>query len=89
MVTDVDRSSLAFVTAEMERRFELSRTRSGDITSYNNASRDGHLALVVVIDELAELMAWHRASRKTLFVLPTARATGIHLIVAHQRPSVT
>ncbi len=84
--------------AEMERRLEL-LTRAGvrDLKEYRERHKQGHPAaeeplsyIVVVIDELADLML---ASAKEVEdpiqrISQMARAVGIHLIVATQRPSV-
>lgn len=86
---------LRWVVAEMQRRYKLLEAeRVRDLESYNrkaNRREDAeHLPrIVVLIDELADLMmstAEHTES--TLVRLAQmARATGIHLVVATQRPS--
>jgi S-DNA-T family DNA segregation ATPase FtsK/SpoIIIE len=76
---------------EMERRFEtLAKAGKRDILSYNKSSSEPLPYIVFIIDELADLMA---ASGKEIEagiirIAQMARAVGIHLIVATQRPSV-
>ena len=86
---------LQWVVAEMQRRYRLfEKARVRDIRSYRNRlARQGKPPLpylVVVIDELADLMM--HAPEQTEFALvrlaQLARATGIHLVVSTQRPSV-
>mgnify|MGYP001562689889 FL=1 len=79
---------------EMERRYEiLSAAGSRDIKSYNKNRKDSVPQLpylVIIVDELAELMAAYGREVETSIVrlAQMARATGIHLILATQRPSV-
>jgi S-DNA-T family DNA segregation ATPase FtsK/SpoIIIE len=100
VVTDAKKATHALFWAvrEMERRYELlSQAGSRNIQQYNHkAARGGteeseHLPyIVIVIDELADLMMV--ASRDVEVALTRlaqmARASGIHLILATQRPSV-
>ena len=80
--------------SEMERRYELlQKAGSRDIKSYNAAhkSPDEMLPYVLlVIDEMADLMtSYGREVEGTIVRLAQmARATGIHLLLATQRPSV-
>ncbi|MDA3946411.1 MAG: DNA translocase FtsK [Helicobacteraceae bacterium] len=83
------------MVGEMERRYRLmSETRTKSIENYNEkAKRSGGEVLpyiVVVIDELADLMM--TSGKDVEFSIgrlaQMARASGIHLIVATQRPSV-
>jgi S-DNA-T family DNA segregation ATPase FtsK/SpoIIIE len=86
---------LRWVVNEMQRRYKLlEAARARDIESYNQkAARkpgDEHLPrIVVLIDELADLMmSTAEHTEATLVRLAQmARATGIHLVVATQRPS--
>ncbi|MDO8424367.1 MAG: DNA translocase FtsK, partial [bacterium] len=88
-------NALKWLVSEMERRFEvLSGAKTRDIKGYNEAAvREGEDILpyiVVVIDELADLMAARGKEVEAGIVrlAQMARAVGIHLIVATQRPSV-
>ncbi|MBL8021163.1 MAG: DNA translocase FtsK 4TM domain-containing protein [Leptospirales bacterium] len=98
VITDprIAAKSLAWILQEMERRYEhLSYMKCRDIVSYNERMKaKGESAqipyIVIVIDELSDLMLispkevedalWRLAQK--------ARAVGIHMIMATQRPSV-
>jgi len=79
---------------EMDRRYRLFASRGvRNIASYNSKLGEGERAMsyiVIVIDELADLMMTAAAEFEKLIcrLAQLARATGIHLIVATQRPSV-
>jgi S-DNA-T family DNA segregation ATPase FtsK/SpoIIIE len=97
VVTDLDEvvSALYWATQEMERRFELfARAGVRNIEVYNRKAtrRDEEPLpyLVVIIDELADLMmvAPDEVERLICRLAQLARATGIHLVIATQRPSV-
>jgi len=85
-------SALRFGVEEMERRYQtLLEAGKRDIESYNEKYRDEPLPyLVIVIDELADLMAAFGREIESYIVrlAQMARATGIHLVVTTQRPSV-
>ncbi|MBD1380157.1 DNA translocase FtsK [Metabacillus arenae] len=98
VITDVKAATAALKWAveEMERRYELfAHTGVRDIARYNEMVKKHqtgeHLPyLVVVIDELADLMmvAPNDVEEAICRIAQKARACGIHLIVATQRPSV-
>jgi len=81
-----------WLIAEMERRYELLlKAGSRDIQSYNKKHPEELLPyILVVIDELADLMfAYGREVEGAIVRLAQmARATGIHLVLSTQRPSV-
>ena len=86
---------LKWLTLEMERRFEvLAEAKTRDITLYNETASKGgdHLMpyIILIIDELADLMAARGKEVEVGIVrlAQMARAVGIHLVVATQRPSV-
>lgn len=88
-------NALRWLVKEMERRYELiSRHHSRDIFSYNSrqVSRKEPVMpfIVLIIDELADLMASYGRELEGSIVrlAQMARAVGIHLIVSTQRPSV-
>lgn len=85
-------SALKWTVAEMERRYKaLSEVRVRNIVEYNNKkNEEGMPYIVVVIDELADLMMMAARDVESLIVriAQKARAVGIHLILATQRPSV-
>jgi S-DNA-T family DNA segregation ATPase FtsK/SpoIIIE len=83
------------MVSEMERRYELmAETRTKNIENYNEkVDREGgeHFPyIVVIIDELADLMmtSGKDVEHSIARLAQMARASGIHLIVATQRPSV-
>jgi len=95
--TDVDRilAVLRWTVAEMDRRYILlEESRSRNIDTYNRKAQrrkdlDPMPRLVLLIDELADLMmtAPDQTEHNLVRLAQMARATGIHLIVATQRPS--
>jgi len=83
------------MVSEMERRYELmSETRTKNIENYNDkVKREGgefFPYIVVIIDELADLMmtSGKDVEHSIARLAQMARAAGIHLVVATQRPSV-
>jgi S-DNA-T family DNA segregation ATPase FtsK/SpoIIIE len=95
VITDSDRAveTLRWLNREMDRRFQkLATVGARNIQDYNKVHRPGGALpyLVLVIDELADLMmtAPDEVERTLARLAQLARATGIHLVVATQRPSV-
>jgi S-DNA-T family DNA segregation ATPase FtsK/SpoIIIE len=95
--TNVERilGVLRWVVVEMEHRYRLLEAdRARDLEAYNrrvSRKKDGNPLprIVVLIDELADLMmsAPDQTEHNLVRLAQMARATGIHLIVATQRPS--
>lgn len=98
VVTEMDKvvGTLRLVLEEMERRYrQFSALGVRNIDGYNLKRQEDHGLeilpyMVVVIDELADLMITTPEEVETLLVrlAQMARATGIHLLIATQRPSV-
>ncbi|CAN5588813.1 hypothetical protein BH24ACT18_BH24ACT18_06720 [soil metagenome] len=93
VVTDVKKAAnaLQWAVAEMERRYEvLERMGSRSLDGYNIRSETPMPYVVIVIDELADLMmqAGAKVEDAIVRIAQKARAVGIHLVVATQRPSV-
>lgn len=88
-------SALEWVVQEVKRRYQrFSQAGVRNIASFNDKMKSGNEPvipyLVVIIDELADLMMLGGTGlEKTICrIAQLARATGIHLVVATQRPSV-
>ena len=85
-------SALKWAVAEMERRLRaMSDVGKRDIAGYNALKKEeGMPYIVIVIDELADLMMMAARDVEALIVrlAQKARAAGIHLVLATQRPSV-
>ena len=85
-------SALKWAVNEMERRYSLlAEEKLRDIKSYNAKKQDEAMPyIVIVIDELADLMMVAARDVEALIVrlAQKARAVGIHLVLATQRPSV-
>jgi len=95
VVTDHDKilNALYWAVGEMDRRYRLfARATARNIDAYNAARTgpDRVPYLVLIIDELADLMisAPIQVEKAITRLAQLARATGIHLVVATQRPSV-
>lgn len=95
VIKDPDKAaiSLRWVVAEMTRRYQvLSDAKHRNIIEYNadDKMKDKLPKIVVVVDELADLMmaSGREVEASICRIAQMARAVGIHLIVATQRPSV-
>jgi S-DNA-T family DNA segregation ATPase FtsK/SpoIIIE len=93
VITDVKKcvNALKWAIGEMDRRYEvLASAGFRNIASYNKKADEPMPYLLIVIDELADLMVVASAEIETSIIRLTqmARAVGIHLILATQRPSV-
>ena len=93
VVSDVKKAAnaLGWAVAEMERRYEvLEKIGVRSVEGYNDRAETQIPYVVVVIDELADLMmqAGAKVEDAIIRLAQKARAVGIHLVVATQRPSV-
>lgn len=99
VVTDPKKASnaLNWAVTEMENRYKLfAQEGVRDIHSFNkkmlkeNRDREKMSQIVIIIDELADLMqvASKEVENSIIRIAQLARACGIHLIIATQRPSV-
>lgn len=96
VITEPDKtiSALKWAVSEMDRRYRLfSEVGRRNIQAFNESMPEGqrHMPkIVLVIDELADLMsvAARDVEGSIVRLSQMARATGIHLVVATQRPSV-
>ncbi|KKU29201.1 MAG: cell division FtsK/SpoIIIE [Candidatus Amesbacteria bacterium GW2011_GWA2_47_11b] len=85
-------SALKWATGEMDRRYKLfAEVGARNIDAYNELS--GFQALpyiIIIIDELADIMLYAQVEVEDAItrIAQMARATGIHLVLATQRPSV-
>ncbi len=93
VVVDAEKviGALQWVIREMDARYhKFSKVGVRNIAEFNKRGEEHLPYLVVVIDELADLMmlAPDETERAIMRLAQLARATGIHLIIATQRPSV-
>ncbi len=94
VITQADKAhtALKWAVAEMNHRYQVFAEKGHrNIEEYNSAEPKRMFKIVIIIDELADLMM--QANRKETEavicrIAQMARAVGIHLIVATQRPSV-
>jgi len=83
--------ALRWAVMEMERRYQLlEEAQARNLQGYNKTAEEPLPYLVVIIDELADLMIVSSKEVESAItrLAQMARAAGIHLIVATQRPSV-
>lgn len=93
VITDVKKTinALKWLVTEMDRRYEtLAAKGKRNIASYNEVAEEPLPYIVLIIDELADLMIVAAAEVETYIIrlAQMARAVGIHLVLATQRPSV-
>jgi S-DNA-T family DNA segregation ATPase FtsK/SpoIIIE len=95
VVVDTDKAikALRWLNHEMDRRYrEFAKAGSRNIEGFNKDRAPGEMLpyLVLLVDELADLMmtASDEVEHTLCRLAQLARATGIHLVVATQRPSV-
>lgn len=93
VITDTTKTinALRWVVSEMDRRYQvLQNAGKRNIASYRQDVSDDMPYIVVVIDELADLMtvAAKEVEGAIVRLAQMARAVGIHLVLATQRPSV-
>ena len=91
--TDMALKGLRWLNQEMDRRYrQFAQAGVRNIEGYNKdrSPEEALPYLIVIIDELADLMmaAFDEVERGLCRLAQLARATGIHLVVATQRPSV-
>ncbi len=92
-VTEIDKTInvLRWVVSEMEERYKIiADSGKRNLESYNKAKKEPLPFLVVIIDELADLMALsaREVEGSIVRLAQKSRAVGIHLVIATQRPSV-
>lgn len=94
VITEPDKTinALKWAVKEMDRRYRLlAESGSRNLPSFNANNPDDAMPLIVIIiDELADLMSTHSRDVEGMIVrlAQMARAIGIHLVLATQRPSV-
>lgn len=93
VVTDPKKAAnaLSWAVAEMNKRYKLfAELGVKDVTSYNEKSEISLPKIVIIIDELADLMmaCANEVEDYICRLAQMARAAGMHLIIATQRPSV-
>ena len=97
VVTELEKAAgvLSWATREMDRRYkQFAQEGTRNISTYNEKmqkeGREGMPFIVIIIDELADLMmmAPDEIERTITRIAQMARAVGMHMILATQRPSV-
>lgn len=93
VITEVPKTvnALRWAILEMDRRYELlAKFGKRDVAGFNSVAEESLPYIVIIIDELADLMQVAQAEVESAIIrlAQMARAVGIHLVVATQRPSV-
>lgn len=93
VITDVKKTvnALKWALSEMDRRYQLlAEVGKRNIADFNEVSEHKMPYIVIIIDELADLMVAAASEIETSIIrlAQMARAVGIHLVLATQRPSV-
>ncbi len=93
VITESDKAvnALKWAVSEMDRRYKLlAEAGKRNISEYNDDNELRLPYIMILVDELADLMAVAQADVESAIVrlAQMARAVGIHLILATQRPSV-
>jgi S-DNA-T family DNA segregation ATPase FtsK/SpoIIIE len=93
VIVDIDQVNTALrgLMREMLRRYKkMEEVGARNITSYNNKADERLPYLVLIVDELADLMiaGGFEVEQNLVRLAQLGRATGIHLVLATQRPSV-
>ncbi len=93
VITDLKKTvnALKWTLAEMDRRYQfLEKFGKRNIQDYNKVAQEKMPYIVFIIDEMADLMSSMGSDVEGLIIrlAQMARAVGIHLILATQRPSV-
>ena len=84
-------NAMKWAVREMERRLDhLAKHGARDIDAYNAKTKERMPKIIIIIDELADLMSQNKRDVEAVIVriAQMARAAGIHLVLATQRPSV-
>ncbi|MCC7356176.1 MAG: DNA translocase FtsK 4TM domain-containing protein [Candidatus Doudnabacteria bacterium] len=94
IITERDKAinALKWAVAEMDRRYKLlAEAGKRNITEYNDGASLPLSYIVIIVDELADLMTSSEKSEVESAIVrlaQMARAVGVHLVLATQRPSV-
>lgn len=93
VITDLKKTvnALKWTLAEMDRRYQfLEKFGKRNIEDYNKIAEEKIPYIVFVVDEMADLMSnmGHEVESLIIRLAQMARAVGIHLVLATQRPSV-